>query len=523
MSMEQTKAALRNFGYGPAGDGQLPQYRTPSEFIQALGEVKEAALRALQETEHPWPDSVFERVLQVLADIRSGRLDHRFPLDLAQGGAGTSLHMNICEVLADEVAQRLGRPDLFHFLDDGARSQSTNDVVSTAAIIVIQRRIRSLESAVIALQEALVEREQAWRGITIMGRTEWQDALPMDLSQVASAWAGSAERDRWRLGKLKERARTIPLGGTATGIGLGASAAYLFAAEQQLRRLTGLPLQRSQNLTDAVAQRDDFSEVANGFALIGANIVKLCRDLMFYTSTVVGELEHPALQWGSTAMPVKTNPVLLEFAMGLAIRAQHRAASIPNYAQEGFLQLNAFTPFMVDAFIGSASDLERALNTLARDLLPALRVRPERCIQNMLQSRALLNLLRKDLPYETLKALAADWQSGAGATTADRDAKVHQYIDELSRLTGLDREVIKARFSFLLTSPSSSAAEPATTAEPNIAANSTPATDSTSVAEPATATDSTPAAEPATAAEPTQPEGQQQGSSSSLPDSKERL
>lgn len=453
MSMEQTMAAVRNFGQG----------QTPPEFIQALAEVKEAALRALQETEQPWPEEVFTAVLEVLVDLRSGVLDKRFPLDLAQGGAGTSLHMNICEVLADEVARRLGREGLFHFLDDGARSQSTNDVVSTAAIIVVQRRIRRLETAIISLQEALVEREQAWRGITVMGRTEWQDALPMDLSQVASAWAGSAERDRWRIGKLKERGRTIPLGGTATGTGEGASAAYLFAAEKHLRNITGLPLQRSQNLTDAVSQRDELAEVANGFDLIGANVVKLCRDLMFYTSTVVGELEHPALQWGSTAMPVKTNPVLLEYAMGLGIRAQHRSASILHYAQEGFLQLNAFTPFMVDAFISAASDLERALSTLAGDLLPALRVREERCLANVLQSKALLNLLRKDLPYEDLKRLAASWhprpvmesfpqalKSDAAETPAGADAEaVHSYIDELSRLTGLPIGVLRERLSFL--------------------------------------------------------------------------
>jgi len=459
MSMEQTKAALRNFGMLPADHtagkadqaGQTVQTgQTPPEFIQALAEVKEAALLALQETEHPWSEEVFAAVRQVLAELRSGALDHRFPLDLAQGGAGTSLHMNICEVLADEVAQRLGRTDLFHFLDDGARSQSTNDVVSTAAIIVIFRRVLRLEKAVIALQEALVAREQAWRGITVMGRTEWQDALPMDLSQVASSWAGSAERDRWRLGKLKERVRTIPLGGTATGTGHGASPAYLFSAEQHLRRLTGLPLQRSQNLTDAVAQRDDFAEVANGFALVGANLVKLCRDLMFYTSSVVGELEHPALQWGSTAMPVKTNPVLLEFAMGLAIRAQHRAASIVHYAQEGFLQLNAFTPFMVDAFIAAGNDLERALNALSRDLLPALQVQRDRCLHNVLTSRALLNLLRKDLPYETLKSLAEHWQYGTGGTKVGEPHQVHQYIDELSRLTGLEPSVLADRLAVLL-------------------------------------------------------------------------
>lgn len=356
---DQTAAAIANFGRG----------QTPRVLIQALAEVKEAALRALQETEGPWNPAVYQAALGALKEIRDGLYDGEFPLNLDQGGAGTSLHMNICEVLASLVEEKAGPPTGFHALDDGARSQSTNDVVTTAVIVVVQRFIRRIEASVIALQEALVAREAAWRGILVTGRTEWQSALPMDLSLVASAWAGSAERDRWRLGKLKERTRTVPLGGTAVGTGSGARGAYLFAVERQLRSITGLPLQRSQNLSDAVAQRDDLAEVAQVFKVVAANLVKLCRDLFFYTSSSVGELVLPQLQWGSTAMPVKNNPVLVEFASGLAIRCQCFCDAVLRYVEEGFLQLNAYGPFMLSALHSASDDLGSALDTLSNGSL----------------------------------------------------------------------------------------------------------------------------------------------------------
>lgn len=437
---DQTAAAIANFGRG----------QTPRALIQALAEVKEAALRSLQETEAPWNPAVYQAALEALGEIREGLYDGEFPLDLAQGGAGTSLHMNICEVLASLVEEKAGPKTGFHPLDDGARSQSTNDVVTTAVIVVVQRLIRRIETSVIGLQEALVAREAAWRGILVTGRTEWQSALPMDLSLVASAWAGSAERDRWRLGKLKERSRTVPIGGTAVGSGSGARGAYLFAVERHLRSITGLPLQRSQNLSDAVAQRDDLAEVAQVFRIVAANLVKLCRDLFFYTSSAVGELILPQLQWGSTAMPVKNNPVLVEFASGLAIRSQFSCDAVLRYAEEGFLQLNAYGPFMLSSLLSASDDLGKALDALSTGLLSRLGVDPLRCFQNLAQSSAPLNALRPELPYGFLKTLSEgapgapvplDGASPEEPLTMEKE----KLVGRLSEVTGLEGGVIRRR------------------------------------------------------------------------------
>ena len=97
------------------------------------------------------------------------------------------------------------------------------------------------------------------------GRTELQDALPLTLGQLYSSWAGPVERDRWRLNKLKERLRTIPLGGTAIGTGFSAPRSYVFEAEKQIKRITGLPLCRSQNLCDQVAHTDNLSNAPRGW------------------------------------------------------------------------------------------------------------------------------------------------------------------------------------------------------------------------------------------------------------------
>lgn len=441
---EQTQHAVENFGQG----------QTPRDFIAALAEVKKAIFTAIQESEHRYTPDVYAAICTAIEEIRCGLHDGAFPLPLAQGGAGTSLHMNFNEVLAELVQSRTNAP--FHFLDEGARYQSTNDVIATAVILVACRRLREIESAVIALQEALVAKEQAWRGIVITGRTEWQDALPMSLAQVAGAWAGAVERDRWRLHKIKERLRTVPLGGTAIGTAFFVPPEYLFLAEKHLRAITGLPLSRSQNLPDAIANQDQLAEVASGFSLVAGTIIKLCNDLFFYTSSAVRELVHPRLQWGSTIMPFKTNPVMIEYAKGLAMRANAHCSVVMQYAHEGNLQLNAFLPFMLDGLLHASEDLGAALRALSEKLLPRLEVSVTKIAYNLHSSLALLNALRAVVPYEALKAF---YESYCKEGAFSPFASIEDLVRALSKESGIAEEILLSQLhAFVQTEPGATSA-----------------------------------------------------------------
>lgn len=443
---EQTRHAVENFGRG----------QTPRDFIAALAEVKKAIFTAIQESEHRYAPEVYAAICTAIEEIRCGLHDAAFPLPLAQGGAGTSLHMNFNEVLASLVQSRTNVP--FHFLDEGARYQSTNDVIATAVIIVACRRLREIEAGVIALQEALVAKEQAWRGIVVTGRTEWQDALPMSLAQVAGAWAGAVERDRWRLHKIKERLRTVPLGGTAIGTAFFVPPDYLFLAEKHLRAITGLPLSRSQNLPDAIANQDQLAEVASGFSLVAGTIIKLCNDLFFYTSSAVRELVHPSLQWGSTIMPFKTNPVMIEYAKGLAMRASAYCSVVMQYAHEGNLQLNAFLPFILDGLLHASDDLGEALRALSEKLLPRLEASVTKIVYNLHSSLALLNALRAVVPYDALKTF---YNNHCKEGICFPFASIEELVRTLSKESGIAEEILYRQLeAFAPTKPSAVSAPP---------------------------------------------------------------
>lgn len=80
-------------------------------------------------------------ICQVCEEIAAGRHFGEFPLDVFQGGAGTSTNMNINDVIANRGLEIMGLPrgryDALHPNNDVNFAQSTNDVYPTAIRLAI--------------------------------------------------------------------------------------------------------------------------------------------------------------------------------------------------------------------------------------------------------------------------------------------------------------------------------------------------------------------------------------------------
>ena len=447
----ETAKALVNFGMdisseeGRSGsaDGREVLAPAPYALIRAYGEVKLAALEGLQEVENFFESKSMDALREVSHEIIGGRMGEAFPLPLAQGGAGTSLHMNLCEVLAGEVQRRTGAA--LDPIEDLARYQSTNDTFAAAVIAAAYRAVLDAEAGTVALQENLVKHELEYDSLLMTGRTELQDALPMRAGSLFGAWAGSVERDRWRLSKVAERVREVPLGGTALGTGFGAPMKYVHAAERHLRRITALPLSRSQNMMDGVALKDSLAEVAGAIRLAALNISRMAGDMLYYTSSPVGEFVHPNLQYGSSMMPLKTNPVLLERARGLALSAMSEADKVDLFAREGVLQLNAYLPFLARSLLSCAEETRAARRDFCL-FLSKMTPNPHRMEANLSRSAAILNALMPLVGYRMMKSLgpiveakAPEDLNALASLVADRTGIAREEIDAAltpSRLTG---------------------------------------------------------------------------------------
>ena len=347
-------------------------------------------------------------IIQAASELAEGQHRAAVCVDALQGGAGTSLNMNVNEVIANRAEEILGgrRGEYRHVhpLHHVNLHQSTNDVVPTALKIAAIEGLRRLEPAVAALQSAFQDKEQAFATILKVGRTQLQDACPMTLGAECSAWAEALGRDRWRVFKCEERLRVVNLGGTAIGTGLTAPRDYIFRVTEVLREITGMTLARAENLIDATQNADALVEVSGILKAHAVNLFKISSDLRLLASgphAGLGELRLPAMQVGSSVMPGKVNPVICEAVGQAALQVISQDLAVTSAAQSGQLELNAFLPLLAQALLGNLSLLERACRIFRERCVLGLEADAARCAEllenSLVQGTALVPALGYDL------------------------------------------------------------------------------------------------------------------------------
>ncbi|MGI9658729.1 MAG: lyase family protein [Gaiellaceae bacterium] len=186
-----TARALENFAVSGV------TLATQPTLIAGLAHVKVAAARANAELGALAPD-LAEAIVAAGREVAAGEHDSAFPLEIVQGGGGTSTNMNANEVIANRANQLLGgKPGAYspvHPNDHVNRSQSTNDVYPTAmqlavvaAAVPTLAALRHLEGTIEAKASELGELER-------LGRTCLQDALPLPAASAQRAQARGPAR-----------------------------------------------------------------------------------------------------------------------------------------------------------------------------------------------------------------------------------------------------------------------------------------------------------------------------------------
>lgn len=367
---EESRRARDNF--------PLEHRRTDLGLIYAMVEVKKAA--ALTYAGLGRDPDIYQAVAAACDRVLSGQVDDQFITEALQGGAGTSTHMNVNEVLAAMASEQLGRP--VHPIDHVNRGQSTNDVYPTALRIAAIRRIRDLSDQCAMLQESLQRRENEFDTIEKLGRTELMDAVPVTLGEEFGAMAQAIARDRWRIYKVEERLRQVNLGGTAVGLSDTADRRYRFRVIEVLRQQTGIGLSAAEYPMDVTQNNDVFVEVSGLLKALAVNLSKLSNDLRLMNSGPhggLGEIHLKALQKGSSIMPGKINPVIPEMTMQCAMRVMANDTAITLAASRGEFELNAFLPLIADALLESLHLLTKSCQIMREKCIDCLQADPDRC------------------------------------------------------------------------------------------------------------------------------------------------
>lgn len=249
------------------------------EWYQAMGQVKlacyytyekfrQAALERFPEQELPVQfisDEITQGLVQAARQVAAAKHFDQFIVPAVQGGAGTSINMNVNEIISNLALRQLNdQPGHYGRIDPFEHAnvyQSTNDVVPTALKVASMRLLEDLEQAINGLRLQVEKIESRYRNVIRQSYTQLQAAVPSTYDRLFSTYNNALSRDWWRVSKCFERIKEVNLGGGATGTGLSIPRYFVMQVVTELQHLTGLPLTRSENLCDTTANLDSFVEV----------------------------------------------------------------------------------------------------------------------------------------------------------------------------------------------------------------------------------------------------------------------
>ena len=401
----QTSRGCKNFN--------ITGIRMNDRFIKNIVKIKKAAAIVNGKAGSVAKDTA-AAIVKACDEALSGKFDAEFVTDAIQGGAGTTVNMNVNEVIANRATELLGGKKgqyLCHPNDHVNCSQSTNDVIPTAGKMTVIEFAEDLKKSVLALIDSLENKAREFDDVIKMGRTQLEDAVPIRLGQEFEAYASGVKRSLRLLEKAVNEMRTVNIGGTAIGTAINVKKEYLDEIVPELNKETGYGLKQADDLIDATQNPDGFVFVSGTLKTLAVTLSKMCNDLRLLASgpkTGFEEIVLPAKQNGSSIMPGKVNPVIPEVVSQVAFAVIGNDATITFAAEAGQLELNAFEPVIFYKIFESLHTLNNAVKTLTVNCIDGIQVNRERCEALVYESVGTVTALNPYIGYKKAAELAKE-------------------------------------------------------------------------------------------------------------------
>ncbi|WP_236898272.1 aspartate ammonia-lyase [Clostridium beijerinckii] len=392
----------------------ITERKLNKEFIISLAEIKKAAAITNRDANF-LTSTIANAIINACDEIICGKLHEEFIVDSIQGGAGTSANMNANEVIANRAIELLGEIkgsyNVVHPNDHVNMAQSTNDVFPTAGKLTVLKMLPKTIAELQRLYNTLKLKSLEFNNIIKMGRTQLQDAVPIRLGQSFNAFASMIKRDIERLKKAEKDMLVLNIGGTAIGTAINVSHEYFHNITPNLRKICGLNLTQSNDLIDATQNLDCFVSVSGLLKTCAVNLSKMANDLRLLSSgpkTGFAEINLPSMQNGSSIMPGKVNPVILEVVSQVAFNIIGNDLTITMAAEAGQLELNAFEPVLFYKLFESIETLQNATTTLVDNCILGITANEVRCKELLDNSVGIVTALCPYIGYQNSADIAKE-------------------------------------------------------------------------------------------------------------------
>lgn len=407
----QTQRAIENF---PVSGIKFPEI-----FIRSIAYIKFACAKVNYDL-HILDKKISEAIIQSCKEIIEGKFSDQFPLDIFQTGSGTSTNMNVNEVIATRANEILkGHKDTKHPIhpnDHVNRGQSTNDVIPTAIHISAYILIKeSLLPSLKSLHKKINKKSHNFKSIVKTGRTHLMDAMPVTLEQEMSGWATQIELSIERIQDTLPRLSELAIGGTAVGTGFTTHPEFGKRVSKVLSKLTHIKFRESRNHFQAQSTLDTITELSGHLKTLATSLLKIANDMRWMNSGPVSGLSEiiiPSLQPGSSIMPGKVNPVILEAARMVCAQVIGNDTVISISNSMGEFQLNVMLPVIAHNIIQSITILSNISNLMSKRMIDSLEVNEKHISEiterNPIIATALNPIIGYDKTAEVIKKAIKD-------------------------------------------------------------------------------------------------------------------
>lgn len=345
-------------------------------------------------------------------EVSEGKHFDHFIVPAISGGAGTSINLNINEIIANLSLQKInespGNYKVIDPIEDANIYQSTNDVIPTSLKVAVTKLLSKLEESINDLRVHIEFIEDQYRSSVKIGYTQMQEAVPTSWGKVFSNYSEALSRDWWRVSRCFERIKVVNLGGSALGTGITNPQFFIMEVVKELRKLTGQPFTRGDNMTDTTSNLDSFVEVHAILKAHAVNLEKMNADLRLMASELIKskDIELPPRQTGSSIMPGKVNPVIPEFVISTAHKVYANDMLISNLSGQGCLDLNPYIPVIGNAIIESIELLIAANESILKNMIKGIKINDKQSMDNLYKSPSITTALVPYLGYYKAEVLA---------------------------------------------------------------------------------------------------------------------
>ncbi len=401
----QTQRSIENF---PIGNELIP-----IQLIYSLTLIKKASAIANHNLGN-LDKSKKELIINSCNDILEGLYDSQFPLKIWQTGSGTQTNMNVNEVISNISALKahseLGSYKIIHPNDDANKSQSTNDTFPAAIhISIILEIYKSLIPSIEKLNISLDRKSKDCESVIKIGRTHFQDAVPITLGQEISAWSKQIKDSKSSINLSLSELFNLQIGGTAVGTGINCPKNFSEEVIKVIRHETDLPFTTAKNHFSLMASHDRLLNVMSQLKILACSLFKISNDIKILSSgprAGIFEIVIPKNEPGSSIMPGKVNPTQCEALSMICTQIMGYEYAVTMANSSGTLQMNEYKPIIAFNILTSIKLLSESMDSFRVNLIDGMKPNDQSIKFNLQNSLMLVTALVPEIGYEKAAEIA---------------------------------------------------------------------------------------------------------------------